>query len=292
MPSYSLSVIALRIAQAKGMFQEEGLAVTLIQMKTNITISALTTKNIDYATASVAAMRSAISGLPIKTVMFMVQRPLHVLVARPEIRTIQELKGKILSIGAYGDLTDFILRAILAQHQIDRERDVNVFIVSGSGARLAALLSGKVDAAILPPPFNVKAEHQGLRRLAAGADFYEGGITGLSVHTDKLRKNPQQIRKMIRAVFKAHAFMKSNKSETIQIMSEWLKLEPSVAVASYEIYLRALSPNGLVSDRALMLDVERTRETLKIKEDVPLSRVVDFTNVRETLQQQRGAPGR
>ena len=72
-PSPSLSVLALRTAQVKNFFREEGLDVSLIQLPTNVTIAALTTKEVDYATASVAAMRSAISGLPVKTVMFVVR---------------------------------------------------------------------------------------------------------------------------------------------------------------------------------------------------------------------------
>jgi ABC-type nitrate/sulfonate/bicarbonate transport system substrate-binding protein len=60
-PSPSLSVLALRTAQVKNLFREEGLDVSLIQLATNVTIAALTTKEVDYATASVAAMRSAIS---------------------------------------------------------------------------------------------------------------------------------------------------------------------------------------------------------------------------------------
>src|SRR5918994_914687 len=115
-PSPSLSVLSLRTAQVKNFFRQEGLDVSLIQLPTNITIAALTTKEVDYATASVAAMRSAISGLPVKTVMFVVRRPLHVLLARSEINSPQDLRGKIVSIGAYNDLTDFVLRAILARH--------------------------------------------------------------------------------------------------------------------------------------------------------------------------------
>ena len=87
--------------------------MSLIQLPTNVTIAALTTKEVDYAMASVAAMCSAISGLPVKTVI-VVRRPLHVLAARPETNSPQDLRGKIVGIGAYNDLTDFVLRAVLA----------------------------------------------------------------------------------------------------------------------------------------------------------------------------------
>jgi NitT/TauT family transport system substrate-binding protein len=280
-PSPSLSVLSLRTAQVKNFFREEGLDVSLIQLPTNVTIAALTTKEVDYATASVAAMRSAVSGLPVKTVMFVVRRPLHVLVARPEINSPQDLRGKIVGIGAYNDLTDFVLRAVLARHNMDREKDIKNFVIPASGSRLTALLTGTIDGAILPPPFNVEAEKKGFKRLASGADVYEGGITGLSTQTDKLKDNSDQIRKMIRALLKSHSFLKSNKAESVKMISDWLKMDASVASVSYDMYLNALSEDGLVSDRALMLDIARTREAMKIKDEVPLSKVVDFSLVKE-----------
>ena len=280
-PSPSLSVLSLRTAQVKNFFREEGLDVSLIQLPTNITIAALTTKGVDYATASVAAMRSAISGLPVKTVMFVVRRPLHVLVARPEINSPQDLRGKIVGIGAHNDLTDFVLRAVLARHNMDREKDIKNFVIPASGSRLTALLTGTIDGAILPPPFNVEAEKKGFKRLASGADVYEGGITGLSTQTDKLKDNPDQIRKMIRALLKSHSFLKNNKAESVKMISDWLKMDASVASVSYDMYLNALSEDGMVSDRALMLDIARTREAMKIKDEVPLSRVADFSLVKE-----------
>ena len=174
-PSPSLSVLALRTAQIRNLFRE-GLDVSLVQLATNVTITALTTKEVDYATASVAAMRSAISGLPVRTVMFVVRRPLHVLVARPEMSSPQELRGKIVSIGAYNDLTDFVLRAILARHNLDREKDVKTLVISGSGSRLTALLAGTIDGAILPPPFNVEAERRDSNAWRRAPIFTKAGL--------------------------------------------------------------------------------------------------------------------
>ena len=145
---------------------------------------------------------------------------------------------------------------------------------------MTALLTGTIDGAILPPPFNVETEKKGYKRLASGADVYEGGITGLSTHTDKLRDNPDQIRKMIRALLKSHSFLKTSKAESVKLISDWLKMDSSVASASYDMYLNALSDDGL-SDRALMLDIARTREAMKIKDEVPVSRVVDLSLVKE-----------
>jgi hypothetical protein len=58
-------------------------------------------------------------------------------------------------------------------------------------------------------------------------------------------------------------------------------MEASVATVSYDMYLNALSEDGLVSDRTLLLDIARTREAMKIKDEVSLSRVADFSLVKE-----------
>ncbi len=290
MPSFSLSFIAPRVAQVKGLFRAEGLEVELIQMATAITIVALTTKGIDYSTSSGGGLRSAVRGIPVRVVMSFNRRPLHVLVAKPEIRSLNDLRGRIVGFAGYGDTTEFLLRAILRQANMELEKDVQALQIAGSGPRLTALLTNKIESAILPPPFNFEAEAKGFRRLMASADVFEGSVSGFTVSNDKLKENPGQIKRMIRAVLKAQTFIRENKSETVRIMSDWLKLEPSVAAASYDLYVRGMSPDGFVSDESLLLDINRAREALKIKEEVPLNRVVDFGILRTALSEMKITP--
>jgi len=287
MPSFSLSFVAPKIAQARGFFQAEGLEVELIQMATNITVVALTTKDIDYSTASGAILRSAVRGLPVKVVMYFNSRPLHVLMTKREVKGIEDLRGKTVGFAGYGDTTEHMLRAMLRPANMEIERDIKALGVSGSGPRLAALLTGKVEAAILPPPYNFEAESKGFKPLVAAADVFETATSGIGVMIDKLKENPGQVRRMIRALLRTQSFMRENKNDSVKIISEWLKLEPAVASASYDLYVRGLTPDGLVGEKSLRFDIERARESLKIKEDVPLSRVADFGILNEVLKESK-----
>ena len=65
------------------------------------------------------------------------------LVAKPELKTLADLRRKIIGFAGYGDSTEFMLRAILRQAGMELEKDVQAFQVSGSGQRLQALLSGR-----------------------------------------------------------------------------------------------------------------------------------------------------
>lgn len=283
MPSLSLSFIAPRVAQRKGFFREEGVEAELIRIATNVGVVAVTTKELDYTTAAGAVLRSAVKGLPVKVVDYFNGRPLHVLVARPEVGTVAGLRQKVIGFAGYGDSTEFMLRAILRQSGMELGKDVEAFQVSGSGQRLTALLAGRLDAAILPPPFNFEAEGKGFVRLIAAADVFESSVSGLGLHVDRLRDKPRQVKKMVRALLKAQSFIKSNKDETVRIIADWVVLDPKVARASYDIYVRGMSLNGLVPDRVLEADVERARKDQQVKEAVPINRVADFGILKEAL---------
>jgi NitT/TauT family transport system substrate-binding protein len=283
MPSLSLSFIAPQVAYVKGFFRDEGIDAEIIRIATNIGIVAVTTKEIGYTTAVGAALRSSVRGLPIRVITYFNGRPLHVLVAKPEIKSLPDLRKKIIGFAGYGDSTEFMLRAILRQAGMELEKDVQAFQVSGSGQRLQALLSGKMDAAIVPPPFNFEAESKGFVRLMAAADVFETSVSGLALHVDSLKEKPTQVRKMLRALLKAQNFIKNNKADSVRAIADWLKLEPGIAQASYDIYVKGMSLNGIVPDRVLETDIERARKEQQVKEAVPVGRVIDFGPLRESL---------
>jgi NitT/TauT family transport system substrate-binding protein len=285
MPSLSLSFIAPQVAYARGFFREEGMDAEIIRIATNIGIVAVTTKEIGYTTAVGAGLRSAVRGLPIKVITYFNGRPMHVLVAKPELKTLPELRRKVIGFAGYGDSTEFMLRAILRQAGLELEKDVQAFQVSGSGQRLQALLSGKLDAAIVPPPFNFEAESKGFVRLMAAADVFETSVSGLALHVDTLRDKPAQVKRMLRALLKAQNFIRSNKPETVRVIANWLKLEPGIAQSSYDIYVKGMSLNGMVPERVLESDIERARKEQQVKEAVPVGKIVDFGMLKEALNE-------
>ncbi len=285
MPSLSLSFVAPQVAYAKGFFREEGIDAEIIRIATNVGLVAVTTKEIGYTTAVGAALRAGVKGLPIKIVTYFNGRPLHVLVAKRELKSVADLRGKVIGFAGYGDSTEFMLRAMLSQAGMGLEKDVQAFQVSGSGQRLQALLSGKLDAAIVPPPFNFEAESKGFVRLVAAADVFETSVSGLALHNDTLRDKPAQVKKMLRALLKAQSFIRGNKADSVRIIADWLKLEPGIAEASYDIYVKGMSSNGIVGERVLESDIERARRDQQVKEPVAVARVVDFSILREALQE-------
>ncbi len=154
---------------------------------------------------------------------------------------------------------------------------------------------GRIDGAILPPPFSVQAEKMGLKRLIGAAEVPEiidGRIafpppSGLGVHSDKLQSQPQQIRQIVRAILKAHDFIRSRKNDTVKIISDWLKVDGPIAAGSYDAYVSSMSPEGWAPDPFMEAVIEQQAQALKVTEKLPLGKVADFRILKEVVTESR-----
>ena len=172
---------------------------------------------------------------------------------------------------------------------------MKILLISESSSRLNALRKGIMDGAVLPPPLSVQAEASGFKRLIGAAEVPEiidariafPPPAGLGIHNDKLQSHPQQIRQILRATLKGHDFIRTRKIETIKIISDWLKVDGSIAAGSYDAYLSSMSPDGFVSESFMEAVVQQQNQALKVADKVPLAKVADFRILKEILAESR-----
>src|SRR6516162_2862652 len=105
-PSPAAQFVTFPLARKKGFFKEEGLEAEIIQMRGNVPMAALVNGDIDYYTVVGSGIRSAIRGLPLKVLACYVLGLPIMLIARPEFKSVKDLKGKSIGVGAYGATTD------------------------------------------------------------------------------------------------------------------------------------------------------------------------------------------
>jgi|SRR4051794_6874143 len=294
LPDISISFLSLRVAQSQGFYQQEGLEVELIRISNPVAMIALMNKQIDYAASTGSVLNSAVRGLPLKVVMYSLRTPPHALLVKPEIKSLREIKDKVISVAS--GTTEAILRAMMMHGKL-AEKDVKILLISESSSRLNALSVGRMEGAVLPPPFSVQAEKMGFRRLIAAAEVPEivdGRIAfpppaGLGVHNDKLQNQPEQIRHLVRGTLKAHEFIRNRKPETVKIISDWLKVDSAIAGGSYDAYLSSMSPEGSVPEPFMERAIEQQREALKLSDKLTSGRVTDFKIVKEISGESRNA---
>jgi ABC-type nitrate/sulfonate/bicarbonate transport system substrate-binding protein len=284
-PSHGLFEFPVVVAMRKGFFKSEGLDVVKVQMQPVIGVQALVSGDVDYLLAWGSALRAAVTGVPIKAVVGLASRPLHVLIARPEIKTPKDLKGKIIGVDSVAGTVDYLSRVAVRHFGFEPEKDVKIIVTGHSPTRLAALRAGSIDATPIDVAFAVKAEDEGFRRLVYLGDLIELPLSGIAVMDQKLQTQREQVKRVVRATIRGTRYMKRNRGEAVQMLSDYLRITPAQSAKAYDASINSFTDDGIISDKGVQLDVQLTKERLKLTKDIPLSQLVDWSLVKEIKQE-------
>ena len=203
------------ISKRRGFYQEEGLDARKIVVRTPLHVAALLAGELDYSTVTGIILSASVQGMPLKSVMGWFDNPLHMLIARPNIKKLTDLKDKRVAVSTHGSIPHVMLREALAGAGMNPEKDITVLALGGSGDRIAALAAGIVDATPLDVAYIQRTEKLGYNNLLYLGDVVNLRLGGLAVNTNKIQRHPEQITRVVRATLKGVRFMKTNKPETL-----------------------------------------------------------------------------
>src|ERR1043166_2764056 len=211
-PAKSLNYLPLFLGKDKGIYAAEGIDLELVLVTSRIQVTALTTGDLEVSGA-------AALGFPVKVVGFITVKPTFWLTARPEIRSIPDLKGKVIGITAIGSSTDTLARYLVRKHGLVPDKEVTLFATGTTANILAALNGGSVQAGMLSPPFHSMARLMGFHILAYLGDYVEQSLSGVGTSDKMLRDRPDTVTRVLRATLKSLRFVRQNKEETIQYIA-------------------------------------------------------------------------
>lgn len=256
-PSRSLSALNIRIAQEKGFYRKHGLQVEAVQVRPAVTAVALMSGGVEYSSAVGSALSAAAKGAPLKVVSVSLTAPFFSLVARPQYRRIQELKGKEIGVqGNPGGTNDQVARLVLRQGGLDPQNDLRILYVGDPPVLYAAFKGGRFDAIFTSLPFPVAAEQDGFRILVNAAETIRLAFTGLVVTEERLKTARDQIKRMIVADVEARRFIRKEKDQTVEVIVRWLGMSRSIAQRSYELALPAFSSEPTIDQEGLRRNLE------------------------------------
>ena len=284
-PAKSLNYLPITIGRDKGMFQGEGIDLQLVLVASTIQVTALTTGDIDFSGAQSQVMAGAARGLPVKVVGFLTIKPSFWLMAKPEIKSMADLKGKIIGITAIGSSTDTLARFLVTKNGLTPDREV-AFIGTGTTANiLTAMKAGTVDAGVLSPPFNAMATQMGYRTLAYFGDYVEQSLSGLGTADRMIRERPELVRRMLAATIKSLRFIQQRPADSIQFISKEWSVDSAAATELYKSMLPAFSKDGGMDEKGIRDALKRETERMALKEETPLSKVMDLRLLREVQKE-------
>jgi NitT/TauT family transport system substrate-binding protein len=279
------------LAQKKGFFREEGIEAELVQIRGPATLAAFLNGEIAYHPGIPAMVSAAITGVPVKVVACYVPAFPIMLIARPEFKSVQELKGKTIMVGSIGSGPHILARMILKHFGLDPDRDVKFVSGPSSEARLAALTQGLVAGTVATPPFDFFAKKLGLNILARSQELFMWPEAGLNTTTKKIKEVPDEIKRVIKAGIKANRYIRTEREGTIQFLIEWQKVNKEIAAATYESVWKAYNDDGTVPEDALRLVIEEAKKATKLNRQVSVSDVADLSILKEA-QRELGIKGK
>jgi len=203
------------------------------------------------------------SGMPIRNVMVALTGSDQVLVVKPEIRRIEDLKGKVVGVSTLKSTTDVSTRIALKHYGLAPDVEVKIVpLGGGTGLRFTALQSGRVDGALLAMPHNKIAVKQGFRELIYMKDLIWIPFVGLAANTRKIQTDADFIVRSIRASLRATRYIKENKSEILKLLGKEFGIKDGeVASLVYDDAIKLYSDTGIPTDASMLEDIAAAKET-------------------------------
>lgn len=280
-----ISTLPVNIAQEKGFFAAEKLNVKLVLMQTFVAGRAVIGENVDYNSLAGNMITLAAGGAPVKVVFVLVERPLFAFVSRPELKSAKELKNKKVAVSTRGSIDDYFVRGVVAASGLNPDKDITSVSMGGTSNRLNALRTGAVDATGISVPYNLSLERAGYNRIAVAADSMHAVTNGLGVSDHKLKTQPDQIKRMIRAMLNAIGYIQSHRAEAVQRAMALYKFDSATADLAFDMLLKSLPVRGIPSEKAFETVINLSRDQLGLRGEVPLSKVTDLTLLREVVSE-------
>src|SRR6185436_6812965 len=188
------------VAIEKGLYAAVGIKPDTVFAQSNAAvIQQVAAGSINVSTNSglVDPIRAIQKGAPLAIVRIEVQVPPYSLLAKPAIKEMKDLKGKLISVGGAKDITRIFVEQMLAPNGV-KPGEFDMTFAGATSARFSALQAGAVDAAILTPPFNFHAQTAGFTLLGHTVDYVDMPFAGISVNTNWAAANRGVTEKLIK----------------------------------------------------------------------------------------------
>jgi len=278
----TVTFLPAEVARQRGFLREQNLDIKLLLTRSEVDRAALISGSVDYTLRAGSSFVSAARGLPVRIVFLGTMKPFWGLVVRPEVKSVGELKGKSVGVPGLLGSQQVSAKFIFKHYGLDPDKDV-VYRVVDTGSRIAAILSGSIDSSMMDYGEAFRAKKAGLKMLVNAAELHGLLAGGLAVNIKKLNEQPDQVRRMLKAMTQALKYMQDNPEGTQQVMMSWLKLDREMAADIYQMARNNYTKNGMVEESMLNSLVTTMLAEAGIK-GVTVSQLVDFSLLQQVLK--------
>jgi ABC-type nitrate/sulfonate/bicarbonate transport system substrate-binding protein len=223
-PSLATGFAPSWVTADKGLWKKHGLEVDLIYLRGGSrTVSAMVGGSIDIIIGSdIGTIQAILQGAELVKLGVTTNTLGYSMIGRPNLRSLKDLKGKIIGITQGRDASYSRVIKVLQENGLDASKDVKFLpIAEGPSGRLAALSSGVIDATMFTPPTDMIAERSGMKNLSRiDVANVGGGIT--TMKTIVQNRRPVLVR-FLKGYIEGIHYLKGHKDESLKIFSKYTR---------------------------------------------------------------------
>ena len=244
-PSVGVANIIIFIAKEGKLYEKYGLDAEVITVNgSGIGSKALISGGIDIipiATPTVIAANLA--GADMQILAHTMPGVVHAMMVKPEIKRVEDLKGKKIGVSSLGSLTDFLVRTIARKKGLNPDRDLTFIVMGGDAERLTALRAGAVDASAMSHPGYGRASRLGFQMLWDSAKEIDYPWMEITTRRETIKKDRDLVTNYMKAHLEGIALFKKDPEFSKRVIKKTLRMDEDDLVAeAYEIYSKAFIP--------------------------------------------------
>jgi ABC-type nitrate/sulfonate/bicarbonate transport system substrate-binding protein len=247
------------IGAEQGIFKKHGFdEVKIVALPGDARMQqAFASGSIEFGLGSGPSMAFGARGAPVRAVAAFGNEPRNISIAVPynsTIKSIDQLKGKKLSVTTAGSLTDWLPRRLAMSKGWGHE-GFQITPLGNAQSSFAALKTGQIDGMVTALEFAILMESQKeLRPIYVFSDLVKDFHTHvIFARLDLVEKNPDMVQRFVNAWFDTIRFIKHNKAKAVEIAARVLKTPPEIIGKVYDAQIGMLSDTGVFDPKALAL---------------------------------------
>lgn len=258
--SISAAYTGIWVAQDSGLFAKEGLDSQIIFIGSATQLAqVLVAGDVDIASLGGGpVMAASLSGADLKVIGNNVNKLIFSIHAKPEIKNLEDLRGKRIAVSRFGSSADVAARAALRKYNMDPSKDVNLMQLGTMSNMFGALKSGAVEASVVSPPTQFMSEKMGFKEIV---NITEMDLAypnpSMAVPGDLIRKKPDLIDRFMRAYARGMHRAKVDRESTIKTLAKYTTItDTTILNRAYDFYM------GKVLERAPYINMQGMQNAL------------------------------
>ena len=263
--SVSLQSGLMHIAKDRGLFAKYGLVAEVIYIPGGSTnVQVLVSGSLDLSQLSGApGVAANLEGADLVYFLGLLDKLNYQLITRPEIKSVEQLKGKKFGVSRFGSSADFGMRAMLKRVGIDPLKEATILQIGDEPARIAAITSGNVDGTVVNAPFSSEAERLKLNVLAdsvkMNVPFFNTGLLGSRRF---LEKQDAKVMNFLRGYLEAIKILKTERDYSVKALGQFTRVSNVKALQEgYDYFVNQLPNVPYPSAEAMQAVVAQIAET-------------------------------